>query len=335
MLTHMALFAGMGGFIEAAKKSGFETLWANEIEERCWDVLKANYPNTIVNTKSISDIDATDVQALPAVDLLTAGFPCQSFSQAKGEVAGFNDERGRLFFDIPRVIELMPKPPKVVLLENVPTLKTLDQGAMLSTVINEMRFAGYWVHERNAQVLNSNDYGATPQRRERLFIVCVHESHARRNNFDFTKLQKKSAPDLFDVIDRSADAPSEIYLSEENKYFKKMDAMASSKGRERLFQIRQVEARAVRENTCPTLTANMGLGGHNVPFVFDKKGLRRLTVQECMRLQGFDPECFSIPEKTRDNAMLQMIGNAVSVGTVQTIINGLLEQSILLETRSE
>ena len=213
MLTHMALFAGMGGFIEAAKKSGFETLWANEIEERCWDVLKANYPNTIVNTKSVSDIDATDVQALPAVDLLTAGFPCQSFSQAKGEVAGFNDERGRLFFDIPRVIELMPKPPKVVILENVPTLKTLDQGAMLSTVINEMRFAGYWVHERNAQVLNSNDYGATPQRRERLFIVCVHESHARRNNFDFTKLQKKSTPDLFDFIDRAADAPSEIYLS--------------------------------------------------------------------------------------------------------------------------
>ncbi|MDB0009102.1 DNA (cytosine-5-)-methyltransferase, partial [Luminiphilus sp.] len=286
-------------------------------------------------TKSISEIVAADLESLPEIDLLTAGFPCQSFSQAKGEVAGFNDERGQLFFDIPRVIALMPTPPKVVLLENVPTLKTLDQGAMLSTVINEMRFAGYWVHERNAQVLNSSEYGATPQRRERLFIVCVHESHARRNNFEFTKLQKKSAPNLFDVIDRSADAPPEIYLSKENKYFKMMNALAFSKGKDRLFQIRQVEARAIRENACPTLTANMGLGGHNVPFVFDDKGLRRLTVEECMTLQGFNPESFLIPKKTKDNAMLQMIGNAVSVGTVQNIITGLLEQSILAEVNSE
>ena len=129
MLRHMALFAGMGGFIEAARQAGLETVWANEIEPRCWDVLEENYPDTELSGKSISEIVAEDLAALPAIDLLTAGFPCQSFSQAKGNVAGFDDERGRLFFDIPRLIGLMPAPPKVVLLENVPTLKTLNQAA--------------------------------------------------------------------------------------------------------------------------------------------------------------------------------------------------------------
>ena len=328
MLKHGALFAGMGGFIEAAHRENYVTLWANEIEPKCSEVLRANYPDTEINSKSISELDHGDVAHLPDLDLLTAGFPCQSFSQAKGVVAGFDDPRGKLFFDIPRVISLLVRPPKVVLLENVPVLKKFDKGSMLSTVLNEMRFAGYWVQERHAKILNSSEYGGTPQQRERLFIVCVHKDHARRNNFDFDLLRRVERPGLFEIVDRSKAAPDRIYLAEDNKYYKKMAKLADAKNRNRLFQIRQVEARAIRDDSCPTLTANMGGGGHNVPFVFDTKGLRRLTVEECMRLQGFDPHTFLIPEGLADSTVLKMIGNAVSVGTVASIMRSLREQGI-------
>lgn len=335
MLKHAALFAGMGGFVEAAQRENYATLWANEIEPKCWEVLRENYPDTEINTKSISELDHGDLAHLPALDLLTAGFPCQSFSQARGVVAGFDDPRGKLFFDIPRVIGMLSRPPKVVLLENVPVLKRFDNGSMLSTVLNEMRFAGYWVQERHARILNSSEYGGTPQQRERLFIVCVHKEHARRNNFDFDLLRPVKRPGLFEVIDRSRVGPDRIYLAPDNKYYKKMEKLADAKDRNRLFQIRQVEARAIREDSCPTLTANMGGGGHNVPFVFDEKGLRRLTVEECMRLQGFDPSTFRIPDGLIDSAVLKMIGNAVSVGTVASIMRALREQGILLDTKNE
>ena len=298
-------------------------------------MLRANYPDTEINTKSISELDDGDVAHLPSIDLLTAGFPCQSFSQARGVVAGFDDPRGKLFFDIPRVISLLAQPPKVVLLENVPVLKKFDNGSMLSTVLNEMRFAGYWVEERHATILNSSEFGGTPQQRERLFIVCVHKNHARRNTFDFDVLRRVDRPGLFDIVDRSKGAPDRLYLAEDNKYFKKMANLADTKDRERLFQIRQVEARAIRQDSCPTLTANMGGGGHNVPFVFDKKGLRRLTVEECMKLQGFDPNTFLIPDGISDNAALKMIGNAVSVGTVASIMRALREQDIFVDSISE
>ena len=84
VLKHAALFAGMGGFIEASRRENYTTLWANEIEPKCWDVLRANYPDTEINTKSISELDDGDVAHLPSIDLLTAGFPCQSFSQREG-----------------------------------------------------------------------------------------------------------------------------------------------------------------------------------------------------------------------------------------------------------
>ena len=64
MLKHAALFAGMGGFIEASRRENYTTLWANEIEPKCWDVLRANYPDTEINTKSISELDDGDVAHL-------------------------------------------------------------------------------------------------------------------------------------------------------------------------------------------------------------------------------------------------------------------------------
>jgi DNA (cytosine-5)-methyltransferase 1 len=319
--NHVALFAGMGGFAFATEELGYKTIWANEIEPLCCDLLEKNFQDIVVNRKSISDLRAEDLAKLPKdIELLTAGFPCQSFSQAGGEFKAFDDPRGKLFFDIPRVIDLMPSPPKVVLLENVPIIKSFDNGALLRTVLNEMRFAGYWVQEKHAQVLSCATYGGTPQRRERLFVVCVHESHMRNNPYDFQKIPASPSKDLFQVVDRSQKLDDEYYLLEDNKYFKLISVEAEKNGTERLFQIRRIIARSCPLNSCPTLTANMGGGGHNVPFVFDDFGLRRLSETECLLMQGYDPERLLMPTGIMKKDLLKMIGNAVSVGTVKAII---------------
>ena len=321
MITHMALFAGIGGFMYATKQRGIQTVWANEVDSKCCDLLSINFPDTKISSKSVAELNLDDVADISVgIDLLTAGFPCQSFSQANGDVRAFDDPRGKLFFDIPRIINLMNKPPKVVLLENVPTLKLFDKGALLRTVLSEMKFAGYWVKEQHAQILNSADCGKTPQRRERLFIVCAHKHYFKNNPFDFSQIKETPKPGLFDFINRDKKMGEEYYLSKESKYFHMIDALAQKNDYDRLFQIRRVEGRACPPGICPTLTANMGEGGHNVPFVFDKYGLRKLTEYECLKLQGFEPEQIKVPDNVFSKDLYKMAGNAVSVNTVSSII---------------
>ncbi|MBL71089.1 MAG: DNA (cytosine-5-)-methyltransferase, partial [Rhodobiaceae bacterium] len=313
-MKHVALFAGIGGFMYAAKMAGIENVWANELDDKCCETLELNFPDTQISRKSVAKLDTKDIHEIPdGIDLMTAGFPCQSFSQAGGSFKAFDDPRGKLFFDIPRVIGLMKAPPKVVLLENVPNLKIFDKGSLLRTVITEMKFAGYWVREQHAQILNSAEYGSTPQRRERLFVVCAHKKYFKHNPFDFSLITKQPRPPLFDFIDRKKMPGDGYYLSTENKYFKMIDKIASKEGRDRLFQIRRVAARACPPGICPTLTANMGDGGHNVPFVYDDFGLRRLTEDECLRMQGFDVSQMQFPDHLFAKDVLKMAGNAVSV----------------------
>ena len=80
--------------------------------------------------------------------------------------------------------------------------------------------------------------------------------------------------------------------------------------------------RSVRENknqVCPTLTANMGTGGHNVPIIKDDKGIRKLTPRECFNLQGF-PNDYKLPNLS-DSALYKLAGNAVSYPIVSKIAN--------------
>ena len=332
-MNHIALFAGMGGFIYATERNSINTVWANEIDPKCNIFLRQHFPETEVSSTSITDLNGADLAHLPeTIDLLTAGFPCQSFSSAKNnQIAAFNDDRGQLFFQIPRFIQLLENPPKVVLLENVPTLREVDKGAMLKTILNEMRFAGYWVGEKTAEILSSRDYGGSAQDRNRIFIVCVHNSYLPLNPFLFSKLSKRVYADIFEVVDRSVRHSDEYYLGKESKYYKMIDQERRVHGGERLFQIRRTFARACRPGICPTLTANMGGGGHNVPFVFDDFGLRRLTESECLELQGFDRNLGDTTRGLFKKDLLKMVGNAVNVDVVDAIIREirfqLLEQN--------
>jgi len=130
----------------------------------------------IVDTRDIREVKAEEI---PDHDLLTGGFPCQSFSIA-GKRRGFNDTRGTLFFDIARICE--QKKPRLLLLENVKGLLSHDKGETFATILKTLDEIGYDVQW---QVLNSKSFGV-PQNRERVFIIGHLRGTSRPEVFPIT-----------------------------------------------------------------------------------------------------------------------------------------------------
>ena len=157
-----SLFAGVGGVCQAFKDASTEVVWANEIDNNASITYKLNHKSTRFIHDDIKNISQKNLEK---IDILTAGFPCQPFSQA-GHGKGFQDERGELFFDVVRLIEEMK--PKAYFLENVKTLATHDKGNTFKVIKNELIDSGY---SFIPFVLNASEYTDIPQGRERIYIV--------------------------------------------------------------------------------------------------------------------------------------------------------------------
>ena len=324
--SHLALFAGMGGFIAASNRVGFRTVFANEFESSCVAILRESFPNVPVSPKDIRHLEAGDLRdVLGEVDVLSAGFPCQSFSQA-GNNKGFDDDRGKLFFEITRVSGLLDDPPKILLLENVPFLAQFNKGERLSVILNHLRKAGYWVSKSNCFILNSKDIAGSPQNRERLFIVACHSKYFRRNPFASAPANAKKQSELWDLVNRDEKQSDKVYLSEESKYYLMISKSIETHSSDVLHQLRRSFVRPCPQGVCPTLTANMGGGGHNVPFLRDKFGIRRLTSDECLLLQGYLSGEVVFPDHTLESAKLMMIGNSIQVSLCELIFSQIREK---------
>lgn len=307
-MTAGCLFAGMGGFCGGLKAAGINTLWANELNPHAAMTFSENYPGVRMFDKDICDLWVEEDKLEP-VDILTAGFPCQSFSCA-GMRLGFDDERGKLFEHILRIVgEFGARKPKVILLENVPHLASGNGGKWMQTILSQTQLAGYWFDKDKCRVLKTDEISDLPQSRERLFMLAASTDAFYCNDFDFPEPCEESRP-LADFINRSEKLADEFYLPPDNRYCREIADEMKKHGGEGLYQLRRSYVRAYKDK-CPTLTANMGGGGHNVPFIRDDWGIRRLTVEECAALQGFDGYMFpdGVPEKER----YRQIGNAVSL----------------------
>ena len=310
-----ALFAGIGGFCLGFESAQFKTSWAIEQDSYACNTYRKNLPNINLITSDVREVSPTSTNLEP-VDVLHAGFPCQSFSQAGGR-AGFNDARGRLFFEIIRIIEsFKDKRPKVLAFENAPFIRYGDGGAWFLTIKSAIQRAGYWFGEANSKELDAFTLTALPQQRKRLFMVALSTKHFKSGKFDFPEDLHDQPKSFANYIDFSASVPNDYYLSSENKYAKMIGKVTED--RDVLYQLRKYEVRAKPRNLCPTLTANMGLGGHNVPFIYTPYGLRKLTEYECLRLQGF-PASFEFPESVPRARRYTQIGNAVAVPVAQLL----------------
>lgn len=296
------LFAGIGGIRLGFENVGFQTVFSNDFEAQCKKTYDLNFKNSKLIVEDIRKIGIDD---LPEFDFLLGGFPCQAFSIA-GYRQGFNDEKGRgnLFFDIARIIEA--RRPEGFLLENVKNLKSHDGGKTFRII--EETLAGLGYHMK-IKVLNSMEYGNIPQNRERIYIVGFKNKYYCEN-FSFphpTKLTTK----ISDLLEENV---PEKYYYNGKPLFEKLKDFVKEGG---VYQWRRQYVRENKKGVCPTLTANMGMGGHNVPIIKDKHGIRKLMPIECARIQGF-PKNYKLPE-IADSALYKQIGNSVSVPVIEAI----------------
>jgi len=309
-----SLFAGIGGFCLGFEKVGIKTSWAVENDIFANETYRRNLPNTRIVSNNSQSIDIKNVSVrkhdLEPVEILHAGFPCQSFSQA-GERKGFDDQRGQLFYEIIRLIkEFKDKCPPIIVLENAPYLRIGNGGAWFLEIMKEIRKAGYWFRETNFAELDTFELTSLPQKRKRLFMVAFSMKHFRNGRFTFPNKKNTAKKLLSNYVNFEGNFDEYYYLPRENRYYsmiKKEEEIGRC-----LYHLRKYLVRVKEENVCPTLTANMGLGGHNVPFLFDSKGIRKLTEYECLALQGF-PKNFVFPDEVSKNKRYTQIGNSVSV----------------------
>lgn len=295
-----SLFAGIGGIELGFLKAGFKTAWAVELDSKACITYKANHKHKIIN----NDLAKVDLKSLSKIDILTAGFPCQAFSVA-GYRKGFKDERGNVFFEILRYLEHFK--PSIIFLENVKNLFKHDKGRTFEIIKKELQKLGYFL---KYEILNTSEYGNIPQNRERIYIIGFLDFHTYES-FHFPAKIKRTKK-IKDLLEKGVDK-SFYYTS--HRYYPELKKDMQSK--ETLYQWRRHYVRENKNNLCPTLTANMGTGGHNVPLVLDDD-IRKLTPRECARFQGFD-DSFILPSQLSNGALYKQIGNSVSVSVIANI----------------
>jgi DNA (cytosine-5)-methyltransferase 1 len=294
------LFAGVGGIrlgFEKAFKNNTNFVFSSEIDTHAQKTYHENFKD--IPHGDITQIDEKDI---PNHDIILAGFPCQAFSVA-GHRKGFEDTRGTLFFDVARIAK--HHKPKVLFLENVKGFVGHDNGNTFMTVKKTLEDLGYKIF---AEVLNSKDYGV-PQNRERIYIVAFLDNTVE---FEFPK-KKKLSKKIKDCL--ISDIDKKYYYNNKPLYEKIKDDVIDENS---IYQWRRQYVRENKSKVCPTLTANMGTGGHNVPIVKDSKGIRKLTPRECANFQGF-PKDYKISKDIVDSHLYKQFGNSVTVSVIESI----------------
>jgi DNA (cytosine-5)-methyltransferase 1 len=327
-----SLFAGVGGICQGFKNARCDIVWANELDSNACKTYQINHESTNLLQGDINNVDINECQL---IDILTAGFPCQPFSQA-GHRKGFDDDRGQVFY---RVIDFLSQlKPKAFLLENVRNLVTHSDGESFNKVKEAIIGAGY---SFIPFVLKSNDHCDIPQARERLYIVGflgepdfnydypVKVNHLdlginyRSKNFSIPKKSTKKVKHIRDFLDKNFIHPSDYYEKTDNHIHVKVANAINTGCKDSVYQYRRHYVRQNKSNVCPTLTANMGGGGHNVPIIHDGARIRRLNPKECFNLQGF-PSDFILPKIGRGQ-LYKQAGNSVVVPVIERIANEIIK----------
>lgn len=285
-----SLFSGIGG-LDYGLKNLAELVGYSEIKESSIQIFNKHYKGT-----NYGDITKIEVDKLPDFDILTGGFPCQSFSLA-GLRKGFDDlkdNKGQMIFYIYKILQ--SKKPNYVVLENVKGLLTHNNGKTFKDVFKLLQNAGYYVR---VLLLNSLHYGSA-QSRERLFFLCC------KKDFEIKKPVKKNDKVLFRDI------------REVGGKYKYVESVGRHK--EKIEQKRQFNYELIGGyDRVGTLTTQYGCGEK---LVAEGDKFRYLTPIECERLQGF-PDRWT--EGISDSARYWALGNSVNCNVSEYIFNDYLK----------
>jgi DNA (cytosine-5)-methyltransferase 1 len=307
------LFAGIGGFRIALQNLGGKCVYTSEWNIDSQKTYRSNFgevPFGDITKEVTKNYIPNDIQ------ILCAGFPCQAFSIA-GNRKGFQDTRGTLFFDVEKIIEA--KRPKVVFLENVKNLVSHDKGNTFKVILEILEEKlGYKAYTK---VLNSSTHANVPQNRERIFIVAFDKEQVPNHaNFKFPEPIPLTRT-IHDILEKGKQADN-LYYKKDHQYYPELVKTITSK--DTIYQWRRVYVRENKNQVCPTLTANMGTGGHNVPLILDDYGIRKLTPKECFAFQGYPMDKYILPNIANSKLYMQA-GNSVTTPLIERIAKNIME----------
>lgn len=289
------LFAGIGGIRIAFERAGAKCVFTSEWDKSCQIIYKENFGET-----PHGDITKINAKDIPSHDILTGGFPCQSFSII-GKKLGFADTRGTLFFDVERILK--EKQPEAFLLENVKQLTSHEGGKTFKVILEHLENLGYFVHYK---VLNGLNFGV-PQKRERIIIVGFKKNYP----FEFPK-HNGMEQTLKDVLESNNKIDKKHFLSEYAK--NKLQQKIKEQNKQNLvipsiWHENKGGNIGMHDYSC-ALRAN---GSYNYLTV---NGERRLTPREMFRLQGF-PDSYKI--NVPDTQARKQAGNSVVIPVIEAV----------------
>lgn len=200
-------------------------------------------------------------------------------------------------------------------LENVKNLVTHNKGKTFSIIKDALISNGYYIKYK---VMNTKDYGNIPQNRERIYIVGFRDKN-HYDKFDFPKPQVLTKT-ISDMLEKNVVDDKFYYTKEKNDFCDILERDMTKE--DTIYQWRRKYVRENKSNVCPILTANMGIGGHNVPLIKTKEGIRKLTPRECFNFQGF-PESYRLPNIANSH-LYKQAGNSVSVPVIKKIAESIL-----------
>lgn len=314
-LRHADLCAGTGAFSYVLQKTGLvQTVYVNDMLPSSKKIYTNNFHDA-TKVFSLTDIMDVKVEDIPPCDILTGGFPCQPFSLA-GKKLGFQDDRSNVFWKIIDIIKMYH--PKAVILENVKNLVTHDDGKTFQTVLTALNGCDYDV---KYQIIDTQDFTGIPQHRERIYIVCTRKD--LKINYEFPlNVDKKAHRPLKDFYETKP--KSSLYYTDKLKVWDRIKDVV--KKQDVVYQYRRHYVRENMSGVVPTLTANMGHGGHNVPLIFDGKGIRKLSPRECFAFQGF-PDSYKL-DGLSDSQLYALAGNAVTVTVIERLLEPLVPKLV-------
>ena len=298
----------LGDFVYQGKyysTNKMEIVYANDIDANACTIFENNF-NIKPDNRDIREVKSNE---LPEFDILTGGFPCQSFSiVAQNPIRlGIKDDRGKLFFEMCRV--LREKQPKCFIAENVKGILTANKRSAFPLIISEFEKSGYNV---SYTVLNAVNFGV-PQKRERVIIVGFRKDLKINFKFPLPIIENEEyfVP-LSSIIEKEV---AEKYFFSEKAVAGMMKNRASmNKGR----------AQDINKpcNTVGAHLAKISLNSTD-PVLVDKGRYRRFTPREVARIQSF-PENFKLLGS--ETAQYRALGNAIPPVMFWYIRKAIMEQ---------
>ena len=330
----VSLFSGCGGLDLGFETAGFDIVWANDFDSDAQAVYRLN----------IGEIDGRDIlsvgeEDIPDCDILTAGFPCQPFSNA-GNRKGVHDSRGMLYKECLRIIE--KKMPKVIVFENVKGLlstKYIDGRKLVDVIVEDLSNMNGMGYNVDYKLINASDYGV-PQNRQRVLFIGIRKD--LNIDFVFPKKMDKKGLTVGDILEMPDDVPNQVdwplspqamemiaYIPEGGSwkdvpYEHLAPRFRKIRDNMKKYHSPNFYRRFARNEICGTMTASAQ--PENCGIVHPVEN-RRFTIREVARIQTFPDDFIFIDDNMKNiTAMYKVIGNAVPVKMANAIATAIKEQ---------